>query len=139
MVAFGSQEWLDEYRGRINRSEAYRRAAADWEGALAYVFDPEPERNWPETTYVLMDLEHGECREARLVEREEAEQAPFVIRGPYTRWKQVVTRELDPIKGMMQGKLRVRGDLATLVRYVDAANELVNLAAGIPTEFPDEQ
>lgn len=139
MVAFASQEWLDEYKVLINQSEAYREAAAGWEGAIAYHFEPEPDRNWPDPTYVLMDLMHGECRDARLTDREEAEQAPFLIRGPYTRWKQVVTRELDPIKAMMQGKLRVSGDLATLVRYVDAANELVNLAASIPTEFPDEQ
>lgn len=139
MVAFASQDWLDEYKARINQSERYAEAAAGWEGAIAYVFDPEPDRNWPETTYVLMDLAHGKCHEARLTDREEAEQAPFLIRGPYTRWKQTVTGQLDPIKGMMQGKLRVRGDLATLVRYVDAAHELVNLAAGIPTEFPDER
>lgn len=139
MIRFASQEWLDEYKARINRSEAYAEAAAGWEGAVAYVFDPEPDRSWPETTHVLMDLEHGECRDARLTDRDEAERAPFVIRGPYTRWKQVVTRQLDPVKAMMQGKLRVSGDLATLVRYVDAANELVNIAASIPTQFPDEQ
>ena len=39
---------------------------------------------------------------------------------------------------MMQGKLRVRGDLATIVRQVRAANELVNLIGEVPTEFPDE-
>ena len=38
----------------------------------------------------------------------------------------------------MQGKLRVRGDLPTIVRYVQAANELVRLTGLIDTEFPDE-
>ena len=46
--------------------------------------------------------------------------------------------ELDPIKGMMQGKLRVHGDLPTIVRYVQAANELVRLTGRIDTQFPDE-
>ena len=50
----------------------------------------------------------------------------------------MVEGELDPIKGMMQGKLRVRGDLPTIVRYVKAANELVRLTGLIDTEFPDE-
>ena len=69
---------------------------------------------------------------------EEGEKAKFIIRAPYTRWKEVIRKELDPVKGMMQGKLKLRGDLPTIVRYVKAANELVNLAASVPTEFVDE-
>jgi putative sterol carrier protein len=61
-----------------------------------------------------------------------------VIRAPYSRWKEVVTGELDPIKGMMQGKLKVQGDLPTIVREVRSASELVELTQRIPTEFPGE-
>jgi putative sterol carrier protein len=64
--------------------------------------------------------------------------AAYILTAPYSRWKDVVEGELDPIKGMMQGKLRVRGDLPTIVRYVKAANELVRLTGLIDTEFPDE-
>ncbi len=39
---------------------------------------------------------------------------------------------------MMQGKLRVRGDLPTILRYVNAANELVVLTGEVDTIFPDE-
>ena len=69
---------------------------------------------------------------------EEGEKSKFIIRAPYSRWKEVIRRELDPVKGMMQGKLKLKGDLPTIVRYVKAANELVNLAASVPTEFVDE-
>jgi putative sterol carrier protein len=40
---------------------------------------------------------------------------------------------------MMQGKLKLKGDLPTIVRYVKAANELVNIAGSVPTEFVDEK
>ena len=69
---------------------------------------------------------------------EEGEKARFIIRAPYSRWKEVIRKELDPVKGMMQGKLKLKGDLPTIVRYVKAANELVNLAQTVPTEFVDE-
>jgi hypothetical protein len=36
---------------------------------------------------------------------------------------------------MMQGKLKVRGDLPNIVRHVRAANELVHLTTRVPTEF----
>jgi hypothetical protein len=38
---------------------------------------------------------------------------------------------------MLQGKLRVRGDLPTIVRYVRAANELVRLTSLVDTVFAD--
>lgn len=65
-------------------------------------------------------------------------EAAYQITAPYTRWKDVLLGDLDPIKGMMQGKLKVRGDLPTIVRQVRAANELVRLTGEVETVFPDE-
>lgn len=140
MPEFPSKEWLDDYVDRINQSPAYREAAATWEGDLSYVFEPEPDKGVPDEIWVWLDLWHGECREARYgLAPEQGEKARFIIRAPYSRWKEVIRKELDPVKGMMQGKLKLRGDLPTIVRYVQAANELVNLAAEVPTDFVDEK
>jgi putative sterol carrier protein len=68
----------------------------------------------------------------------EAMKAPFCITGDYARWKQVLKKELDPIKGMMQGKLKLKGDLPTIVRAVKAAEELVNSGGNVDTRFLDE-
>jgi putative sterol carrier protein len=61
-----------------------------------------------------------------------------VIRAPYSRWKEVLLGRLDPVKAMLQGKLKLRGDLPQIIRHVRAAKELVNVAAATPTEFVDE-
>jgi putative sterol carrier protein len=139
MAVFPSDEWLSIYRTRINGSPEYREAAATWEGAVAFAFEAEPDHNVPEDLWALLDLWHGECREARMLSSEDASTAPYVIRAPYSRWKEVVRGDLDPVKGMMQGKLKLQGDLATIVRYVRAANELVHLTMQVPTEFLDER
>jgi putative sterol carrier protein len=139
VALFPSQEWLEAYVARINQSSEYREAAATWEGDISYVFEPEPDKGVSEEIWAWLDLWHGECRQARYgVSPEEGQKAKFIIRAPYTRWKEVITKDLDPVKGMMQGKLKLNGDLPTIVRYVKAANELVNLAATVPTEFVDE-
>jgi putative sterol carrier protein len=138
MPRFPSEDWLVQYREAINSSDVYRQAAATWEGDLAYVIEAEPDRNVPEDVWAWVDLWHGECRDAKLTSPEQGERARFIIRAPYSRWKEVIRKELDPIKGMMQGKLKLKGDLPTIVRYVKAANELVNIASSVPTEFPDE-
>jgi putative sterol carrier protein len=138
MARFPSEEWLAEYVRQINASESYRDAAETWEGDVAYVIEAEPDRGVAEDVWAWLDLWHGTCRDGKLVSPEEGERARFVIRAPYSRWKEVIKRELDPVKGMMQGKLKLKGDLPTIVKYVKAANELVNVAQTVPTEFSDE-
>ena len=139
MAKFPSEEWLKEYVERINGSASYREAAATWEGDVTYVIEAEPDKGVPETVWAWLDLWHGECRGGKIISPEEGEKSQFLIRAPYSRWKEVIKKELDPIKGMMQGKLKLKGDLPTIVRYVKASNELVNLAQTVQTEFPDEQ
>jgi putative sterol carrier protein len=62
-----------------------------------------------------------------------------VITAPYTRWKQVALKELDPTKGMLQGKLKLKGDLPTIVRYTKATQEVVECSTRVPVEWPDEK
>lgn len=138
MALFPSEEWMAAYEDLINASSEYREAAATWEGAIAFVFEAEPDRGVPSDLWAMLDLWHGECRGARLTGPEEGSAAPYVIRAPYSRWKEVLRGDLDPVKGMMQGKLALQGDLATIVRYIRAADELVNLTTKVPTQFLDE-
>ena len=140
MPLFPSAGWLEEYVALINDSADYKEAAATWEGDVCYVFESEPDKGVMEETWAWLDLWHGDCRGSRYaIPPEEGERAKFVIRAPYSRWKEVIRKELDPVKGMMQGKLKLKGDLPTIVRYVKAANVLVNLAGSVPTEFVDER
>jgi putative sterol carrier protein len=139
MAPFPSQEWLTLYRQRINESFEYREAAATWEGAIAFVFEAEPDHGVPEDLVALLDLWHGGCRAATMLEPGQTGDAPYVIRAPYSRWKEVLRGDLDPVKGMMQGKLKLEGDLAVIVRFVRAANKLVHLTMQVPTEFRDER
>lgn len=138
MATFPSAQWFDLYRDAINASAAHGQAAADWEGDVSYVIGADPDANLPAEVCVWMDLWHGECRDVRVVSRDEADRSAYVIIGDYARWKKVVRGQLDPIKAMMTGGLQVRGDLPEIVRRVGAVTELVRIATSIPTEFPDE-
>ena len=138
MPEFPSEEWLVQYVDRINGSPEYKEAAATWEGDISYVFEAEPDKGVPQELWAYLDLWHGTCRGGGVVDPAMGERAAFLLSAPYSRWKAILLGELDPIKGMMQGKLKVRGDLPTIVRYVRAANELVRLTGEVDTVFPDE-
>ncbi|HEU0132700.1 MAG TPA: SCP2 sterol-binding domain-containing protein [Mycobacteriales bacterium] len=141
MPVFPSEEWLDEFVEKINTSAEYADAAATWEGDLVFVYEKEPDKNVDEDVYAWLDLWHGKCRDAARLDGPDdprAQSAKFTITAPYSRWKSVLKKELDPVKGMMQGKIKVKGDLPTIVRYVKASNVLVDLTTTVDTQFIDE-
>jgi putative sterol carrier protein len=141
MALFPSEEWLEQYVEAINASPEYADAAATWEGDLVFVYEKEPDKGVPDDLYAWLDLWHGKCRGHEVLtgpDDPKAQSAKFTISAPYSRWKSVVKKELDPVKGMMQGKIKVKGDLPTIVRYVKASNVLVDLTTQVETSFPDE-
>jgi putative sterol carrier protein len=135
---FPSDPWFQDFVQVINASERYREAAADWEGDVAFAIEAEPDKGVPETVYGWLDLWHGACRSGGVVDEPKATASRYVIRAPYSRWRDVLEGDLDPVRGMMQGKLRVSGDLPTILRYVNAANELVHLTGSVETSYPDD-
>ena len=134
----GTPSWIAAYEALIKNDAVYREAAQGWQGTVIEHIVANPDVGLDEDMYVLMDLRGGECRCVRLVPREAGENGDFVLTAPYERWKQVMKGELDPVKGMMQGKIRLKGDLPTIVRYVKASTRLVELVGQVPTIFLDE-
>jgi putative sterol carrier protein len=138
MLEFPTDPWFQEFIARINGSAEYREAAADWEGDIVFLVEAEPDKGVPADVWGYLDLWHGACRGGGIVSAEQGGTSAFVIRAPYSRWKEVLQGDLDPTRAMMQGKLKVQGDLVKIVRYARAANELVHLTELVETRFPDE-
>jgi putative sterol carrier protein len=134
----GLPEWVSTYEKLVQGDELYKEAAKTWEGSVVIHILAKPEIGIDRDIYIFMDLWHGEANYFRLVPPEVGESGAFVITGEYERWKQVMKKELDTVKGMMQGKLKLKGDLPTIVRAVKAAVRLVDLSAMIDSTFEDE-
>ena len=137
---FPSPEWADAYKDAINTNERYKDAGKDWtHGVVAMVVKADPSIGLPEDLGLWLDVHQGACRDCRLVPAAEAETAPFVIVADYARWKQVIRREIDPIKAMMQNRLKLtKGHMPTIVKYVNSSRELVESTSKVDTKFRDE-
>ncbi|MGC8461286.1 MAG: SCP2 sterol-binding domain-containing protein [Candidatus Dormibacteria bacterium] len=133
-----SPEWAAAFKNEINTSDAYKAAAATWEGTVSLVVLAEPDKHVSETYGVYMDLWHGEAREVRICSLDEANAADYVLTGSYSRWKQVAKKELDPIKAMVLGQIKLKGNFTTLVRYTKAAQQLVEATTRVDVTWPDE-
>lgn len=130
---FPSEEWIKELANQLNASEAYERAAKDWEGD--FIFVVEPDEAYDKTAYLFLGLYHGKSTGAAMLSSENEREAEFILRAPYSNWRSVIEGKLDPIQGMMTRKLQVKGNMMKIMRYPKAAKEIVACCALVPTEF----
>jgi putative sterol carrier protein len=138
-VVFPSADWVEELKRELNSSPAYADAAKSWEGDFYFVIEPEKGQPFSEPVYLYMDLWHGQCRDAAMVIGKDAKAPAFVMSGPYSKWKRVVTAKLDPLQGLMTGQLKLKGNMVMIMKNVKAAQEMVRACTRIDAQFPDEK
>jgi putative sterol carrier protein len=133
-----SEAWVRAAAELLKSSEAYKAAAKTWEGSMVFTLQADPSLGIPTPRSAYFDLWHGECRDGRAATPEDLAGAQYVISADAFTWKQVMEGKLEPISGLLRGKLKLsRGNMAVLARYVQAAKELVNGAKSVPTAFPE--
>ena len=134
---FATPSWTDALHSVINSSRSYREAARNWEGDFWFIVEPDAGVSVAaQPVRIYVDLWHGECRAARILQLDEdGPQPEFRIWGTRPRLARVIRREVDPIKALLTSTLKLNGNLAKVMRNVKAAQELVLCAAAVPTEF----
>src|ERR1700738_4521200 len=112
-----SPEWANAFKDEVNKSAVYKAAGKGWKWTVGLVVEAEPDKHFPEARGVVMDLYDGSARDITVGSAADAQKCDFVITAPYSRWKDVATGQLDATKGMLQGKLKLKGDPPRIVRY----------------------
>ena len=138
MVDVFSDEWCQTWEDKVRGSKTFSEYNRGWQGDIGCVMHKDPAANLPEDKYLYLDFEDGIVNGIRMVDKETAENAKFVISGPYVRWKQVAKRELDAVKAMMQGKLRLKGNLPYVVKYLKGVQESIRCLTEVEARFPDD-
>lgn len=134
MFPFATPPWATALQDAINASAAYREAARAWEGDFWFIVEP-AHGEAGERVHIYVDLWHGECRLCEIAADEGLRTPEFRISAERKNWRRVVEREIDPIRALMTGNLKLKGNMAKVMRNVKAAQELVLCAAAVPTHF----
>ncbi|MBC8275237.1 MAG: SCP2 sterol-binding domain-containing protein [Chloroflexi bacterium] len=134
-ILFGSQEWADKVCEELNSSQIYKEAAKNWEGDMYIIV--EPDATFKQRIIVYFDLWHGDCRSACIVKDENEKSPKYRICGPFAIMKQILDKKVDSVQAMMTGRLKVKGDMAQIMRMPRAAVEFVNGMTTFETVFPD--
>ncbi|MDQ7818241.1 MAG: SCP2 sterol-binding domain-containing protein [Melioribacteraceae bacterium] len=125
-----SAEWAKELQLEINKNQEYKNSSEGWEWAL--ILSMSDTNN---DTSVYLDLNNGECREARLAVKEDFDKAEFIISAGAETWKKILSKTLSPMQAMMLKKLIIKkGSMSELLPYVNSLKELLNSAMMIAAE-----
>jgi len=135
MAKYGTQEYADQVMEAINSSPAYEEAAKTWEGDFYLI----TEKGGPikETIYTYLDLWHGKCRKA-LVTKDDKEYNPeFTMAATLDVWRKIQDKKMDSTQAIVTRQLKLKGNMAKIMRNVKAAQELTNAVNKVPVEWPE--
>ncbi len=116
MALFPSIEFVKEMEALLDANPEYKKAGAEWEGDIITVIEAE-EHLLDEPFIYYSKPHHGEILESYQLKSVDEKDAAFIISAPYSVFKGIIKGELDPMKAMMQGKIVVKGDIKTLLKY----------------------
>jgi len=133
-----TDEWCKAWEEKVRASKDFAVYNKGWQGDIGCVMYKDPAANVPEDQYLYLDFEDGVVKGIRMADKEKAENCKFVIYGDYVRWKQVAKRELDAVKAMMQGKLKLKGNLPYVVKYLKGVQESIRCLTEVDAKFPDD-
>jgi len=130
-MQFPSQEWATAFMAAINANAAYRAAAQAWQGDILFLVKGADTN--AAAPGVHLALAHGECSEATYHADARTVSSEFIYEGTPDNWKKLLQGEVDPVKAILDGTFRIRGNLAKAMRFTKAAKELVETASKVPT------
>jgi putative sterol carrier protein len=116
---FPSEGWLKALENVLNTDEKYADTAKKWEGDIIFQIIPDETSPVEETVHFYMDLWHGKCREAKILDKIEGKpDAKFIFEMTRSQAIKVLEGELDPMQAMVTRRLKVRGDIGYMLRHV---------------------
>jgi putative sterol carrier protein len=133
MAKFPTQEWVQVLMEKLNGDAQYAKIARNWEGDIVCRIDPGGSLDQQVTYY--LDLWHGKCRDAYLVQEGQEVEAVLTLDGPYNNYLRLLKGELDPMQALLTRKLGVKGSMSLLVRNVPTVLDFVRCCREVTDSF----
>lgn len=139
-LTFATAEWTNAWFSKLRSDDLTLREGATWNhGPIVLHVDASSDAGLAEDVFLRIFVHEGEVRDVKLVSAADATPAPYVLGGPYARWKAVLRGEGDIVQAVRDGRLRCRGDLPTIERGAGLLSCLAATAASLDTSYPDDE
>jgi putative sterol carrier protein len=99
------------------------------------IFEISPGGSLKEPISFYLDLWHGKCRDAYIVDGSRSVKAVFTLLGPYENYVRLLKGELDPMQALLTRKIGVQGNMAVLMRSVPTVLDFVRCCKEITDSY----
>ncbi len=135
MAFYGSTEWLNLFKDTINSDNEFKKAASKFSASMLIVTNM---AGLPKPVYVWMDLYEGRMREWAYVADPSDRKSDYKFTSDYFVWKAICQAELDVIKAVALGKIKLAGNKLKLIKQTKASLALLGVMKKLNTQFPDD-
>ncbi|HOI30555.1 MAG TPA: SCP2 sterol-binding domain-containing protein [Melioribacteraceae bacterium] len=126
-MEYFSGEWAAQLCKSINNNQEYKNSSEGWKWKLILNQTGKTGLN-----PVFLDLNNGECREARIATGDDFNISEFIIEADKETWERILNKSLSPMQALMTKKLSItKGNMSDLLPYVNSLKELLNSAMKI--------
>jgi putative sterol carrier protein len=133
MAKFPTLEWLQALDEKLNTDEKYAQIAHKWEGDMTVVVEPGGPITEEKRYY--LDLWHGKCRKASVLEAAQVVTPVFALRAPYENYVRLLKGEFEPMQALLTRKISVQGNMAVLMRSVPTVLDFVRCCREVTDSF----
>jgi putative sterol carrier protein len=123
-VKFLSTEWADALSAELNRSDAFRQAAAGKQATIQQVITGPDTHYWTTIADGSITMGLGDAGEA-----------DATITQSYDTSVALARRELSPVTGFMMGKIKVAGNMGLILGLQAVLAQLPEAMAAIEVEY----
>lgn len=137
MPVFPSYEWMAEFCGRLASHPEADHVAEALDGVYRFVVEPAgplEERH----AYDVSIRPTGAGPKVGLVDGEASHTPRLTMTTDYRRWQQLVRGELDVGMAVMLRRLKVSGDLSSLIGNVSSARPLLESLHEVDTTWLED-
>jgi putative sterol carrier protein len=133
MALFPSPEWLTGLMEKLNSDQRYAQIARNWEGDMLVLIEAGGNLSQPVSYY--LDLWHGKCRDAFVMDDSKQIKPVFTLRAPYENYIRLLKGELDPMQAMLTRKLSLHGNMTVMMRNVPTVLDFVRCCREITDSY----
>lgn len=137
MPVFPSYEWMAEFCERLESHDDSNHVASALDGVYRFVVEPAgplDERH----VYDVSIRPTGKGSAVTVLDGDEGDKPRLTMTTDYRRWQQLVRGELDVGMAVMLRRLKISGDLSSLMSNASAAGPLMDTLHEVETTWLED-
>lgn len=129
---FLTEEWVQQIPQAINTNASYQKAAKSISDRMAFIVKGKHPAADGDETHFFLEIKNGKCVDAA---REKRTKADFFLTGSYDNWKAVLQGEMDVIKAVTAGRIKMKGSMLRMLKNAIPTAKLVGCFQTVPTRY----